>query len=156
MSLYNSYGLTWPLIVLLGAFRLVCTNGLVVGEKFFQLKKRHILELERMDFREQVKTALERFNNQVETWKKWGTRLLSLATYEKVMKSMELGKRATETIEEEVSEDFEGFLSDGYPQPSVWTFYNLITSYITHQAVSLNHRLELENRLRKAMVHLGN
>ena len=156
LLLYNSYDLTWPLIVLLGAFRFVCTNGLVIGKEFYQFRKRHVLELERMDFKPQVTTALARFKKQVETWKQWETRPLSLITYEKVMKAMKFGKKATETIEDRIDEDAEGFLIDGDPQPTVWTFYNLITWYITHRTVSLNHRVELENRLRRAMVHFGN
>lgn len=138
--------------MLLGAFRFVCANGLVVGKKFYQLRKRHVVELERMDFKEQVTTALERFEKQVKTWQRWQVRPLSLGTYQKVMKAMEFGKRATETIEEKVNEDVEGFLSDGYPQPTIWMFYNLITWFITHRAVSLNHRVELENRLRRAIL----
>lgn len=151
LHLFNSYDLTWPLIVLLGAFRFVCANGLVVGQKFYQFRKRHIVEFERMDFKDQVATALERFEDQVKTWRKWGTLALSLETYQKVMKVMEFGKRATETIEEKVNKDVEGFLTEGFPQPTVWIFYNLITWYITHRAVSLNHRVELEKRLRRAV-----
>ncbi|MBC8460561.1 MAG: DUF932 domain-containing protein [Deltaproteobacteria bacterium] len=151
LLLYNSYDLTWPLIVLLGAFRYVCANGLVVGKKFYQFRKRHVVELERMDFSKQVPTALDRFEKQVETWRSWETRPLFLETYQKVMKAMGFGKRATETIEDKVAEDVEGFLTEGYPQPTVWVFYNLITWFITHRAVSLNHRVELENRLRRAM-----
>jgi len=45
---------------------------------------------------------------------------------------------------------------EGYPQPTIWAFCKVITWYITHRTVSLNHRVELENRLRRAMVHLGN
>lgn len=108
-----------------------------------------------MDFKEQVTTALARFENQVKTWRKWGTRALSLETYRKVMKVMEFGKRATEEIERHVNKEVDGFLGDGYPQPTVWIFYNLISWYITHRAVSLNHRVELENRLRRAMDHFN-
>lgn len=41
LHLFNSYDTTWPFIVLIGVFRLVCTNGLVVGEKYLHLRKRH-------------------------------------------------------------------------------------------------------------------
>ena len=108
-----------------------------------------------MDFRGQVTTALERFQKQVKTWRKWETQALSLDAYHKVMEAMSLGKRATETIEDMVTEEVEGFLTDGYPQPTVWVFYNLLTWFVTHKAVSLNHRVELENRLRRAVEHFG-
>jgi len=149
LHLFNSYDVTWPLIVLLGAFRVVCSNGLVVGNKFYQLRKRHVVQLEQMDFRGQV------FQKQVKTWRKWETQALSLDTYHKVMEAMSLGKRATETIENMVSEEVEGFLTDGYPRPTVWVFYNLLTWFVTHNTVSLNHRVELENRIRRAVEHFG-
>jgi len=151
LLLYNSYDLTWPLIVILGAFRFVCANGLVVGKEFFQFRKRHVVEIERMDFKDQVATAIKRFEDQTRSWREWTTRPLSLETYGKVMNTMDFGKRATETIEEKVNDEVEGFLSEGSPQPTVWMFYNLITWYITHRAVSLNHRVELEKRLRRAV-----
>jgi len=156
LSLYNSYDLTWPLALLLGAFRVVCTNGLVVGHKLYQFKKRHVLSLERMNFTEQVETALTRFGKQVDTWKRWEARPLTLTAYEKVMEAMAFGKKANQTIEDQIDDAAEGFLTEGYPQPTVWAFYNMLTWYITHQAVSLNHRVELQNRLRGAMAHFGN
>lgn len=111
---------------------------------------------ERIDFKKDVSTVLSRFDRQVETWCEWETRPLSFDTYEKVMKALGFGKKATKTIEEKVTDEVEGFLTEGYPQPTIWAFYNVITWHITHRTVSLNHRVELENRLRRAVVHLGN
>ena len=31
---------------------------------------------------------------------------------------------------------------------SLWQFYNVVTWYITHHAALLNHRVEMEKRLR--------
>lgn len=155
LHLYNSYDVTWPLIVALGAYRLVCENGMVVEKTLFRFKKRHVLELERMNFKNDVSTVLSRFDNQVKTWREWGTRPISLETYDKVMNTMEFGKKATGQIESKVNEDFEGFLFRGYPQITAWLLYNILTWYATHKAASLNHRVELENRLRRAMGHFS-
>ena len=62
LHLFNSYDTTWPLIVLIGAFRYICTNGLVVGEKYLHLRKRHVYHFDDMNLKEQVLTALIRFN----------------------------------------------------------------------------------------------
>ena len=62
LHLFNSYDTTWPLIVLIGAFRYVCANGLVVGEKYLHLRKRHVYHFDDMNLKEQVLTALIRFN----------------------------------------------------------------------------------------------
>ena len=151
LRLYNSYDVSWPLTVVLAAYRLVCKNGMVVEETLFRFKKRHVLELERMNFKEDVSTVLTRFDSQVKTWREWRTRPISLETYDKVMNTMEFGKKATEEIESRVNEDFEGFLFRGYPQITAWLLYNILTWYATHKAVSLNHRVELESRLRRAI-----
>lgn len=42
LTLRNSYDCVWAGQVLLGAFRLVCSNGLVIGESFFRRKQIHL------------------------------------------------------------------------------------------------------------------
>ena len=70
LQLFNSYDTSWPFIVILGAFRLICTNGLVIEEKFLHLHKRHIYDFDQIDLKEQVSTALERFDRQTREWSK--------------------------------------------------------------------------------------
>jgi len=94
LHLFNSYDTTWPFIVLIGAFRFVCTNGLVVGEKYLHLRKRHIYHFDEMDLNKQVSTALKRFKLQANQWEKWTGRQLTAKTYENVMKTMKLGKKS--------------------------------------------------------------
>ena len=151
LHLFNSYDTTWPFIVLIGAFRFVCTNGLVVGEKYLHLRKRHIYHLDKMDLKEQVSTALKRFKLQANQWKKWTDWQLTEKTYENVMKTMKFGKKAMEVIEERSAHEAEDYTDRGFPILNLWIFYNVLTWYITHRAVSLNHRVELERRLRSAI-----
>ena len=151
LHLCNSYDLSWPLIVHLGAFRVVCANGLVVGEEFFHLRKRHIVALDQMHLQEEVATALQRFHLQTKQWKRWAERQMTEDTYNEVMKAMKLGKKATEEIEDRVHKEAEGVDGNAFPIMSLWVFFNILTWYITHKAVSLNHRLEMERRLRVAM-----
>ncbi|MBN1636318.1 MAG: hypothetical protein JW920_07380, partial [Deltaproteobacteria bacterium] len=72
---------------------------------------------------------------------------------EKVMQTMKFGKNATEEIQYQINHDASGYDKDKFPVINLWAFYNVLTWYITHQAVSLNHRVEMENRLRTAMVY---
>jgi hypothetical protein len=96
IQLFNSYDTTWPFIVLLGAFRLVCENGLVVGEKFLDLRKRHEFDFDQIQLNKQVSTALNRFERQTREWMKWVNRQLTETTYNRIMKAMKFGKNATE------------------------------------------------------------
>ena len=94
-----------------------------------------------------------RFNLQANEWKKWTDRKLREKTYDNVMKTMNFGKKAMAEIENRTEQEAEGFADNGFPIINLWIFYNILTWYITHRAVSLNHRVEMERRLRSAMRH---
>jgi hypothetical protein len=64
---------------------------------------------------------------------------------------MNFGVSATEEIADRLKLEAEESQRDGFPIVTAWTFYNILTWYITHRAVSLNHQVEIENRLRRAM-----
>ena len=153
LYLFNSYDVTWPFIVLLGAFRFVCENGLVVGEKFLYLRKRHIYELDTIGLKEEISTALKRFNLQTQEWKTWTNHQLTSKTYRQVMEAMKLGKKATQEIEKRLDHKAKGLDDNDFPIITLWVFYNILTRYITYKAVSLNHRVEMEKRLRAAVKH---
>jgi hypothetical protein len=153
LHLVNSYDLSAPFEILLGAFRFVCENGLVVGTKHLHLKRRHHVSiLQDVDIRAEVSTALKRFEAQADTWKQWAERPLSPGAYAKVMEKIELGKGALETIEARMQHEARGRMDrEGFPLLTVWVFFNVLTWWITHKAVSLNHRITMEHRLRRAM-----
>lgn len=151
LQLFNSYDTSWPFILILGAFRVICTNGLVVGEKYLHFKKRHIFNFDKIDIREQISTSVDRLKLQTKQWKKWDAQRLTLDIYNNVIESMKLGKAALETVEAQIWEEAEDIDDDGVPIMSLWTFYNVITWYISHWSVSLNHRVEMERRLRSAI-----
>jgi hypothetical protein len=151
LHLFNSYDVTWPFIVIIGAFRFVCANGLVVGEKYLHIRKRHVYHFDQMDIEEQVATALKRFNLQTNQWKRWTEIKLNEKIYANVMKAMKFGKKAVAKIESRSEREAEGLTDNGFPIMNLWIFFNILTWYITHHAVSLNHRVEMERRLRSAM-----
>ena len=151
LHLFNSYDVTWPFIVILGAFRFVCENGLVIGKEFFQLRKRHVYQLEQMNVEKQVSTAIERFDLQTEQWKEWANQPLMDKVYNQVMETMKFGKKAFEEIRERLAQEADGLDDNGIPVLSAWLFFNVLTWYITHKAASLNHKVEMENGLRTAI-----
>jgi len=67
------------------------------------------------------------------------------------MQTMDFGLEATEEIHNAVYDEAEGLQRDYFAIMSLWVFYNILTRYITHRTVSLNHRVEFERRLRKSM-----
>jgi len=151
LHLFNSYDTTWPFVVLIGAFRFVCANGLVVGEKYLHLRKRHVYHFDDMDFKEQVSATLKRFKLQTNQWKKWTDCQLTENTYEKAIKALKFGKKAMALVEEHMVRETKDYTEDGFPIMNLWIFYNVLTWYISHHAVSLNHKVEMERRLRSAI-----
>jgi hypothetical protein len=148
LNLFNSYDTTWPFIVLLGAFRFVCENGLVVGKKFLYVRKRHVFKMEEINLEDQVSTAMKRFRLQTKEWKKWTDRQLTPKTHKRVMKVMQFGKKATEEVQGQILAESKGRIIDEFPVITVWVFFNILTWYITHRTVSLNHRVAMERKLR--------
>ena len=153
LHLFNSYDITWPFIILIGAFRFVCANGLVVGEKYLYFRKRHVYHFDQMDIKEQVATAFKRFNLQTKQWKSWTELRLTEKTHADVLKAMKFGKKATAEIKNRAAQEAEGYTDNGFPIMNLWIFFNILTWHITHRAVSLNHRVEMERRLRSTMRH---
>ena len=153
LHLSNSYDVTWPFTVILGAIRLVCTLGLVVGEKMLHIRKRHVYELDNLNIDQTIATAMKRFQKQSGKWMDLAQIPLYPKTYEQVMETMQFGKNATEEVEYKINQDATGYDDSDFPLMSLWVFYNVITWYLTHRSVSLNHRIKMEKRLRAAMVY---
>ncbi|MBW2195612.1 MAG: DUF932 domain-containing protein [Deltaproteobacteria bacterium] len=150
LNLFNSYDVTWPFHILLGAFRIVCSNGLVVGKKFFQLRKRHVYGLQSLNLKEEVSSAMELLTSQTKQWQRWADKRLTGDQHGNVMKAMNFGLKATGQIESRVQREADGYTQEGLPIMSIWIFFNILSWYVTHRAVSLNHRVTMENRLRHA------
>jgi hypothetical protein len=154
LLLINSYDLSWPLEVSLEAHRLLCGNGLTVGVDLLHMKRRHSRGLELPLIKEEVCSALERFEAQVKEWREWADRPLSRKAYSRVVDKMEFGERGRGEIKAKMDEEAGGRYEMGFPVVSVWGFFNALTWFIAHKAVSVNHRRDMEKRLGKAMGHL--
>jgi hypothetical protein len=121
-----------------GAFRVVCSNGLVVGEKFFQGSAVHSIGSNRDSILIDLDEALHRFSTQTGIWKGWLKKELSLAHLNSA-EEIGLTKENHDYIVEETSNN---------PKIDLWTFYNLMTFVITHRMQSLNRQVQSWNRLR--------
>jgi len=155
LHLLNSYDLAWPFIVDLGAYRMVCSNGLIIGTVLLRLKKRHVSELNRLDLRETVQTALKRFSKATLLWQDWAQRPLTEPIYNHVIEGMDLGVNAREEIEGQIRSESKGRDTKGFPIMTLWAFFNVLCWYMTHKTVSLNHRVEMERRLKVALKHFS-
>jgi hypothetical protein len=79
---------------------------------------------------------------------------LTPRAYSKTLETMKFGIKAKEAIENRVLQEAEDFDSEGFPVITAWGFYIVLTWFISHNAVSLNHRVKMEGQLRSATFHL--
>jgi hypothetical protein len=142
----NSYDGGWKFGIMLGAFRVVCSNGLVIGKKIYMLKQLHYdnLKLDRVSF--ELDNALHRFSIQSKIWEGWVDRVVKVEEFEEVVEKLNPSQKEAQYIVEEISK--EENLVKG--KLTLWLFYNIITAMITHMMRSENKRIVMEDKARKA------
>jgi integrase len=123
LQLFNSYDTTWPFIVILGAFRLICTNGLVIGKKFLYTTCKPSTVREYQDI----------LNNHV--WPVFD------------------GSKISDITRGKVKEFLYGKLNDGYASSTVAHFRNCLSGVfnlaIDHKLIDTNPAHELRKLIKK-------
>ena len=135
----RSYDTTWGFVLLLGAFMLVCSNGLVVGEKVLEYKHKHTLGVNQAELLESLNGSMDKFSDQVKIWEHWLDRMTTPDDYERIMNTMEFGERHTRAIETEVEISSHVTIDSLRTKTlSYWMLFNIISQYITHRVVKNN------------------
>ena len=129
VDVWNSYDGSSGFGMMIGGFRKVCLNGLVVKEKLFRISENHVGEEDMINsFVLNVETAKNLFlSNLAGSWEQ-----LTHTNFDKVqaatlLRSLELGKLYSKKI---------GYI---YQQQlknnelkTMWDFYNMVTWFTTH------------------------
>lgn len=134
----NSYDGSNALQIMLGAFRLVCSNGMIVGKSFYNYSQKHIgqgLDVERLN--EKIKLLSGNFRS---------TTLpdLQAMTQKQVPMSVEAifdynGLTLPHYLVDEAKKEFERANDN-----SVWGYYNSLTYAITHSMKKNNPEAALK------------
>ena len=164
IEVLNSYDRSIRHIIMLGAFRLICTNGMVVGKKFMQFRKRHMPDLYLEDVKDALELGLDSLQQQVIIWQQWSIVPLEKPRYEATIKKLDLNKKETVLLLEEpetsTKMSIERWLAldemgEGYEKDTEvmtwWVFYNILTQFTTHRIESHNRRMQLEGRIRQVL-----
>lgn len=133
----NSYDRGWTFSATLGAFRLICSNGMTIGETFGAIKARHVGVGEDDDILETLDTIISRAPKLKEVWTEWADHRI---TYEAAMTLLE-DQFPAKYLEPVLSED-------RFPR-SKWDLYNDLTRFATHDTKSVNRRMEFDDKISK-------
>lgn len=165
VDVFGSYDRSCRHTLILGAFRLICTNGAVIGEKFAYIRKRHMPDLDLSETVESLKDGFSAMKAMQLTWERWSKQTLLGNDYEKTMKVLALNKKETTLLLEE-PEASTGWTLDRWQylrdmpgekylkeaeQLTTWIFFNILTQFVTHRIKSEARRIQLEERMRKVL-----
>lgn len=151
IEVHNSYDLSWSKKVLFGAFRLVCSNGLIIGKILMHFQRKHThLDPGNEAMKRLLLNGMELFSEQTDLWKTWVDKVTTLEEYETVMNGLDLRKKELEEVHEEVEASSNIMLGDVKRKSlTFWVFYNILCQYITHKIPNEHRRLLLQNEMRK-------
>lgn len=132
----NSYDSTWPFSIGLGAYRLVCSNGMVIGQRFGGYDSKHYRgKLNGGEIRESIRKMIAGSSDLVDCWNQWYGDTVTYTTAEDIADTLKLGKK------------HRGWLyQDRFPM-TVWDLYNACTATASHEVKSFNRRVELDNAI---------
>jgi len=155
ISVFNSYDLGWKLRGSFGAFRLVCSNGLMIGEKWAQFAKRHLDSLLVSELVESVKGGMVEFSEQTNQWKRWAELKLNDDRYAVLWEQLPFSEKEKEKIEELPEEQTKLLLPDALKKGelTLWDFNSVITQYVTHEIESDLRRADIEPTIANVMHH---
>lgn len=157
---FNSYNRSVRLMSILGALRLICSNGLIIGTKFAHFKKRHMQDLFLQDLKQALEVGIENMEMQLAEWRGWNQQeITKKEEVDKVVEKLQLNNKETELLKEEEEtetklsiEDWELYLGITSAKQTVmtrWVLYNIVTQFITHRIQSEIRRFQLEERARR-------
>jgi uncharacterized protein DUF932 len=121
----NSYNYEAKFDLSVGAFRLVCENGLMVpvGGAAYGMKRKHVGAFSVEAAIGEVQTYMSQTPDMIAAWKRWVKVDCSSEMLEAVLKNQTLiGKKASEQVLEYY----------GTQKQTVWDAYNALTWYATH------------------------
>jgi hypothetical protein len=133
----NSYNGTNSLSISLGAMRLVCTNGMVIGKDIFTFSMRHIYTGNRLNldiFKQRVIDLTTKFEGSLPIMQKMTEQEINAKTFPVLFNNKKLPKYINIGAKKEFEKtgDF-----------SIWGFYNSLTNVITYNLRKQNPAIEL-------------
>lgn len=143
MHLFNSYDTSNAIKALFGAFRLVCSNGMIIGETLGKYYHKHTKGFNEIIFRNNLLNMykkLPEINERISI-------LQSLEiTDEVINKTEELGKKVHTFVKDH--KDSHSAATDYEPVRNQLQLLNLLTYYVSHN-VALHRREVYQNQISK-------
>jgi len=130
INVLNSYDGSWKFMSLVGAYRLLCTNGQIIGDSFSSYYGKHTKSLD-VDYAiHKLENSLEVYLNNVDLWKQYTTSKVSLGEAHHILEVLSNGNKK---MLEELQGTYQKYVFEmGH---NLWAVFNTLTDWSTHAKV---------------------
>lgn len=127
----NSYDGSSAVRLLVGAFRLVCSNGMIIGEKYMDHRFRHTRSLETGRFAAALHEGIGDYREATRLWRAWAGTPLDWHGARALLEDV---TEFSEKRRDEILDEFGP--SGGIGATTLWDFYNALTHWATHGEIA--------------------
>lgn len=145
----NSFDTTMPVWMKIGAFRLICTNGAIIGKILAVIAKKHNWAFDMGNIIADVTKAARVFFDESDNWARYATIPVSSWKVRSFLNLLVEEKEITQKTADAILFEFDS-PSRGQRELTAWGFYNAVTSVGSHQARGVD---PIFNLLSKAGVY---
>lgn len=144
IEIFSSFDTTLAQVITLGGYRLVCSNGMIVGKILAEYKRKHMTGLNLDIAAETINIGMENYSNVAELWKKYTDRIAHKAEYtlfeelpfhknekERILTEMHKQGRV---IEWDINEEGEKVRN---AEINAWNMLNILTKEATHNITDM-------------------
>jgi hypothetical protein len=127
LTVLNSYDTSWKFRVLGGAFRLLCANGMIIGDTFMEYSGKHTASLDTERAIQALDVSLTNFAGNADMWKQYPkvdvTPTQAKAVFEKL-------SNGSKTMMKGLDANFLMYVDEvGH---NLWALFNTLTEWSTH------------------------
>ncbi|MEI8659428.1 DUF932 domain-containing protein [Vibrio sp. Hal054] len=135
ITVINSYDGSSQFSIKVGGFRVVCLNGLVAGNNFQNLTKRHSGEVNLVDIENRITTSIASFKTMGEYWEHLIKTPISTAEVDSVLTAFctRKGSKPSAAKFNMLDELYRGHSKT--TGKNWWSLYNTLTAWSTHYEV---------------------
>ena len=151
LTILNSYDTSWRFRVLGGAFRLLCANGMIVGDTFLEYSGKHTASLDTERAIANLDNSLQGFLATADLWKQYPKVKINEAQAASVFDRLAKGSKTMLIYLDECHKMYVDELGS-----NLWALFNTLTEWSSHHEVKNKQNapsiiVNREERVRKLL-----
>ena len=151
LTILNSYDTSWRFRVLGGAFRLLCANGMIVGDTFLEYSGKHTASLDTERAIANLDNSLQGFLATADLWKQYPKVKVNEVQVASVFDTLAKGSKAMLKYLDECHKMYVDELG-----PNLWALFNTLTEWSSHHEIKNKQNapsiiVNREERVRKLL-----